>query len=116
MTKKEQIIEMRNQGMTFQAIANKWGCSKQYVQEVCKKAGVKGTFHFRKCIYPNIRNWALKNCVSNKEFHKRCGYVKQDNLFRFLRHETIDMKRIKKILAVTGMTFEQAFGGTDCED
>lgn len=121
MTKKEQIIEMRNQGMTFQAIADKFGCSKQYVHaELNRQLKGRGVNSMKnKVVYKNILHWCVDNDKSISGFcelaAKQCG-CSTSTIYNFLSGDKKQMGKIRGILAITGMTFEEAFGGVESED
>lgn len=105
MTKKEQFIEMRNQGMTYQAIADKFGCSKQYVHDtVNKKRKIKFT---KKTPYQNLRNYCIKEGITTDKICEELN-ITPGKLRYFLRGSR-SVKFIKGILKVTGLTFEEAF-------
>ncbi len=113
--KKDQMRELRAQGMKFREIAEKFGVTKQYVACVC------GTSESGKyipvgdeCVFPNLRRWMNENKVSRSEMLRRMGLEKHTNnmsrLCRCLRGEQQPRKDyIDKLLAVTGMTYEVMF-------
>ena len=121
--KKEKMVELRKQGKTYQEIADIFGCSKSYVGSLLSKAE-EGKFRpltSKDCIYVGIRNWANENKVSKTEFCRiMYGYVHPNNIRRYssifkghgCTKHTIDM-----ILAVTGLTYEEAFRlDGECDD
>lgn len=62
MKRADMYKEERRKGLTYQAIADKYGVSKQAVQQVC---GKDNGLHFRAwdtkdCIYPNCGNCGAK--------------------------------------------------------
>ena len=115
MTKKEQMVLMRESGMKLREIADALGVSRQYVAEVCGKCTPA---HFRpvgsECIYPNLRKWMNENNVSRKEFVKRMGLeIYPDSYNRFgklIKGESQPPKPyIDKMLKVTGLSYETLF-------
>lgn len=115
MTKKEQIIEMRNQGMTLQAIADEFGCSKQYVHQELNRERKAIEKMKNKIVYKNILHWCIDNDIKVSDLYRSLSGSYNSN-YRFLTKENFAVEKVKEILKFTGMTFEQAFGGTECED
>ena len=111
-----QIIALREQGMTYQQIADKVGVSKQYIAQICGKRNPR---HFRViteegCIYPNLRAWMNDNKVSRRELLRRMGRlawpVNSQMLSRYLRGEDSPRKEvIDAMLKATGLTYEFMF-------
>nr|DAJ48863.1 MAG TPA: Protein of unknown function (DUF2774) [Caudoviricetes sp.] len=108
---------MRDKGMTFQQIADELGVTRQRVAQYC--AGVNAK-HYRfcgekTCVYVGLRNWMNENRVSITALLQMMGYVfAPESNERWKRKlagkSALRIDEIKRILAVTGMTFEQAFG------
>lgn len=62
-----------------------------------------------KTIYPNIGNWLSKNQMPVATFAEKIGY-KKNVIYSFLNGNCKpSFETIVNILAVTGMTFEEAF-------
>lgn len=121
MTKKEQIIQMRQQGLKCKDIADALGCSRQYISMVC---GGRSPSRFQyigdKCIYPNLRKWMNENKVSRTELLRRMGLVtKTANYTRITNYiygQYDPSKRfIDRMLKITGLTYETLFY-TEVED
>lgn len=117
-TKNREIaIEMRDKGMTFQQIADELGVTRQRVAQYC--AGVNAK-HYRfcgekTCVYVGLREWMNENRVSTTVLLQMMGYVYSPGSTdrwrgKFAGENAFKIDEIKKILEVTGMTFEQAFG------
>lgn len=120
MTKREQMQALRDHGMTYQAIAEEFGCTRQYVYQMI---GTGEGAHFRLvtkdgCIYPGLRRWMNENLCSRQELLRRMGRIAWPNsaarLTAYLRGYCEPSKRtIDDILKATGMTYEECFGGVD---
>ena len=114
--KSLQMIADREMGMTLPAIAKKYGVSRQRVQQVCAKY-VPNMFipiTPEKCVYPILRKWMNENRVSKYELIRRMGNFSHPSLSiqmsRWMRGEGYPLKQtIDKILAATGLTYEQLF-------
>ena len=117
-TKNREIaIEMRDKGMTFQQIADELGVTRQRVAQYC--AGVNAKYYRfygeKTCIYVGLRDWMNENKVNITVLLQMMGYVfapeSNERWKAKLSSETaLKIDEIKKILEVTGLTFEQAFG------
>ena len=114
-SKRKQMQMLRDQGLRYKDIAEKFGCSKQYVAQVC---GKHDPAHFLpigdECIYPNLRKWMNENKVSRKEFLRRMGLTPHStNYERFNSYITGNCHArkpyIDKMLEVTGFTYEELF-------
>lgn len=110
---KAQMFKMRLDGYTLQAIADKFGVTKQYVSMILPpmKQGYKATPSKTLEIikYPNIEKWMRENQCNMKRLSDLTGMGVM-RIRRGLCGE-IDMHKstIDKILEVTGMTYEEAF-------
>ena len=117
---KEEKMALRDKGMTYQQIADHLGISYQAVAQTLTKYSPS---HFRivkpsGCAYTNIRNWMNANKVGMSEFVRRCGlgnsYSNKNRMTGYLKGKSDPPKRtIDKILSVTGLTYEEAFGTMD---
>ena len=118
---RDAARELRMQGLTFAEIGKRLGVSKQRAAQCCAGMNPERTaWACRKkdldCIvYANLKIWMLENRVSIPELMRRIGMdtgSSQSKRFRNrLEGKTqLPITEIKKILAVTGGTFEQMFG------
>lgn len=113
MTKKEQIIEMRSKGMTFQAIADEFGCSRQNIHLMITREPKNGK-KISKKVSEKVRIYFKENKIGLCEFCKKFG--KDEQRVRYiLGGRSNSLKTIKMILKELNMTFEDVFGGTDSE-
>lgn len=117
--------EERQNGLTFQEIADKYGVSRQCVAQACSGLTKK---HFRyhkedRFAYPNLCKWMNDNRVSTSELLQMMGLEPVANNHERIRavccgkleprKHTID-----KLLSVTGTSYEWLFdvsggGGAD---
>lgn len=115
MTKKEQMMAMREQGLKHREIAAAFGVSRQYVAFVCGKCDPAYFVPIGdECVYPNLRKWMNKNKVSRSEFLRRMGITtgadNQERLNKTIRGEFQPRKKyIDKMLQVTGLKYETLF-------
>ena len=111
-----EMIKMRMDGATLDEIAQKYGVSRESVRErmpifLAEAKGLKRSYG--NVVYPGIRSWMARNMVNKTSFSKKLG-IDIGRLTRILKGVS-DVKKsyIDKILAVTGMTYEEAFSEKD---
>ena len=116
MKRADMYKEERRKGLTYQAIADKYGVSKQAVAQVC---GRDNGLHFREwnssnCVYPNVRKWLNENRITTNEMMRRMGLETNSCSHKRLRHYLSghffpSKQKIDVFLSVTGLTYEQFF-------
>ena len=111
-----QKVALRNQGMTYQQIADVLGISKQAVGNSLSRYDYRRFKYIQPeaCVYEGLRVWMNEHHVNVSELVRRLGLqTAPANITRYrqilsgnyeLRKATID-----KILEITGLTYEQAF-------
>ena len=117
---RDAARELRMQGLTFEEIGKRLGVSRQRIAQCC--AGMNPEHTAWACrikdldciIYPNLKKWMLENKVSISEMMRRIGQdtgsMRSESFRNKLKGRTqLTITDIKKILAVTGGTFEQMF-------
>lgn len=109
---KEQKIEayaMLLDGCTLQEIGDKFGVSRQRIQQIFPNNRCEN-FNY---IYPNIVRWMRENRVPAARFAESVGVVA--GTFSTWMRGLYDPKKyyIDRILAITGMTYEEAFSETE---
>ena len=114
-SKRKKMQLLRDQGLKYREIAEKFGVSRQYVCAVCASYDPD---HFRiideHCVYPNLREWMNDHKVSRSELLRRMGLTVNANnsnrLSYYMRGENDPRKDyIDRMLKVTGMTYEKLF-------
>ena len=113
-----RIFELRHDGMTLEEIGNVYGISRERVRQIMEEVthGYDRKMrcsYMQKCIYPGIKKWLLDNRITASELNKKCGLCEKPTLMynRIMGVTEFKISEIQKILAYTGMTFEEAFGG-----
>lgn len=116
MSKAELYRAEREKGKTYRQIAEEFGVSYQRVAEACSGAGMQCFCPYteKRCIYPHLRRWLNDNRVGLSEFVERMGYVScsrtNDRVRDCLRGRYYPTKKmIDKMIAVTGLTYEELF-------
>ena len=66
---KIEVFKMRLDGFTYQEIAEKFGVSKQYINQMLQNViSERRNKAVNKIVYPNIANWLKDNDCSISEF------------------------------------------------
>lgn len=117
MTSREQKIALRDAGYSHAEIAKILGISKQAVSSALAGYEPKlfRIIRHEQCVFFGLRNWMNENKISVSELARRCGYVPYPEtharITNFLNGKyIIKNDLIDKIINVTGLTYEEAFG------
>lgn len=107
--KADLYLAERAKGLTYRQISEKYGVSYQCVHSVCRN--VDGTYKTviteKGCIYPNLRRWLNKDRRRRDRFFKAMRGV---TIREILKGAQMPKKNtIDKMLALTGMTYEELF-------
>lgn len=111
-----EMQSLREQGYTYQKIADISGLSKQRVSQLIGKTnyGHSKPLTEEQCVYPNLRKWMNENRVCRMELTRRM----YNNMHgRAYQHVSIFLKGVTyihkpfldKLLKITGMTYEELF-------
>lgn len=116
---KEKILEMvqmRIDGYTLQQIADKYGVSKQCVQQqlsiIAGNASPRPKGIDEKIIYPNLAKWMADNRIPKYKLSEMIGLKSKCTAnirFKLLGERDFSITEIKKLLEITGQTFEYLF-------
>lgn len=116
------MIKMRLDGCTYQEIADKYGISRQFVQqEIANFTGKERTIKkssLDKCIYPNLKKYMIDNNISMTKLSKICGLtgIRTDVIkLKLIGERDFKMSEIKAILKESSQTFEYMFAGKENE-
>lgn len=116
MTREEKIeaFAMRLDGKTYEEIGKRFGLTKQRIEQILNVSG--RDMSLKGIIYPNLCRHIREHYGSVPKFDDALGYAgRNPNLmYRRLRGEgTIAISEVRKILELTGMTFEECFALSD---
>jgi hypothetical protein len=109
------MYKLNEEGKSYNEIAAIYGVSKQRVFQILRKGDKRYFRHIsdRLVKYTGLRNWMNTNKISFTELVTRVfGYYHTENynrLFQYLNSGHLRLPLIKKILEVTGLTFEECF-------
>lgn len=117
MTKEEKIqaYAMRLDGCTYQEIANKFGVTKQCIQQNIGVIGATRDNECRvlrlskNCIYDGLAKFIKENEVNSAVLADVIGVCKASAHQRIVGERNFNISDIYKILNYTGMTFEECF-------
>ena len=122
---RETIYRMYLEGMDYKAIGRKTGRSKSTIAQVVtrynrgEKKGLLLERAIGRIIYPGIREWMLDAGASIPEAARACGIPEQtlrgwlQGTPKAKRGESMPKWAIDRMLAWTGLTYEQAFRAED---
>lgn len=116
---KDRLLEMiktRLDGCTYQEIAERYGVTRQYVQQsISSFVGKERTIRqssLDRCIYPNIKAWMIDNNISMIKLSKICGLAETHIgavRAKLCGERDFKISEIKTILKESGKTFEYMF-------
>ena len=114
--RKKEMIELKEQGYTYEAIANKYGISKQRVGQILhqnhngrENDGRKRWILNENSAYPNLSKWIIENDITAGELAERIG-ITYVTLSAYLNGKRdMKLKTAKKICDVTGKTMQELF-------
>jgi transcriptional regulator with XRE-family HTH domain len=113
MNKKELYKAARDAGETYDAIAKRFGVSRQAVwSNLNGKRKPWQDITLAECIYPNLRGWMNDNRVSVPELAERVTGDRDSgaNVRKWIAGSANpNKKNIDKMLSVTGLTYEEMF-------
>ena len=110
---REKIIQMWRDGSTLEEIGKAYGISRQAVSLNLHNWMGNGRIRENKRYsqYPGLQKWMVENGIRPTKLARMMGFKHASSIYNLLlgsggaRKETID-----KILAVTGLTYEELFG------
>ena len=113
--RKQKMIEMHIQGLSYVEIGQKMGISRQRVFQIIGdvRKGSHRTITEKECVYVGIRNWMNENKISRTALLRKIyGTIHSDqyhSLKSALKGSNCSKYVIDNILKATGLTYEEAF-------
>lgn len=106
---KMKMFGMKLDGKTPFEIAKETGCSAREVAEVIG-VQLRASYPHKKWVYPGLGAWMHENCINIRSMANMCG-VNTITVQTWLCGKNDIMKQnVDRILRVTGLTYEEAFG------
>ena len=112
-----EIVQMRIDGYTYlQQIADKYGVTRQCIQQ--KLSVIAGNAKPRpkgideRVVYPNLAKWMLENRIPKYKLSEMVGMTTKCTAgitMKLYGERDFSMSEIKKLLEITGQTFEYLF-------
>ncbi len=113
-----EIVQMRIDGYTLQQIADKYGVTRQCIQQKLsviagnEKPRTKGIDE--KIVFPNLAKWISENQVVKYKLYQMIGGSNNNKNTQIINKKLygeseFSMSEIKKLLEITGQTFEYLF-------
>ena len=114
LTKEEKLeaFAMLLDGHTLQTVGERFGISKQGVQQMLTVTNIRIDMAAQSCVYPNISRWMAQNGYGYMSIAKMCDISPQTVQRTLSKGSDCKKSFIDKILKVTGMTYEEAFDQT----
>lgn len=111
MTKEQKIeaFRMRLDGCTYQEIGERFGLRKQAVHQSLAHPTRRVSCP-ENIAYPGLARWMTENGVARRALAERCGMADSNMSSLLLGRTNPTKKYIDSILAVTGLSYEEAFG------
>ena len=110
MTKEQKVqaYAMILDGVSVSDVAREFGVSRQRICEIFHVSNIRLEMAADSCVYPNISKWMRKNHEGYTSIARKAGmYTERIRLA--LTGENVHKSVIDAILAVTEMTYEEAF-------
>ena len=105
MSRAEEYVQCRKDGMTCQSIAELYGVSRQAVSNAIKRYENGNQGKPYPVAFHGLREWMEENNVRVGELEEKTG----KNLRHALGIGRLSNDKVNAILRVTGLTYEQAF-------
>ncbi len=106
---------MRLDGFSYQEIADKFGVSRQRVQQIIPNVGRTCTSTSEKCIYEGLSHYLSKNRITAKKLADVVGIRYATMMGKLKGEHPFNIVEIEKILEFTGMKYEDLFKKKDIQ-
>ena len=117
---KVEMYRMRLEGKSYQAIADRFGVSKQYVYQLFGQQCKSEPYRNVNVPYTGLKKWMNESNYSVAKLARESGCTANHSYVTIISYlqgsPRMDIDSIRKILRFTGMTFEEAFGEAEQED
>lgn len=118
MISTKEVFEMRKAGMTYKAIADRYGVSRQYIQQVAPASVArkshaeietipyKGIYQFLK-ENPRLSLVGFYRAITGGAYRNSTERVR--NVIHGREDCRLSITEIRRLLEITGMTFDELF-------
>lgn len=125
MKRVNEMLKLREQGLTYQEIADNYGITRQRVSEILNRYR-KNPYFYRpwtseRCIYQGLREWLNENEMTMRQLILRMGYVyntttSQRYIEKFKGNFVLRFDDIMRLIKLTEKTFEELFINEEGEE
>ena len=117
---KVEMYRMRLEGKSYQAIADRFGVSRQYVYRLIGQQCKSEPYRNVNVPYTGLKKWMNESRYSIAELARESGCTDNHSYVTITSYlqgsPRMDIDSIRKVLRFTGLTFEEAFGEAEQED
>ena len=117
---KVEMYRMRLEGKSYQAIADRFGVSRQYVYQLIGQQCKSEPYRNVNVQYTGLRKWMNESNYSVAKLARESGFTNNHSYVTIISYlqgsPRMDIDSIRKILRFTGLTLEEAFGEAEQED
>lgn len=116
MTKEQklEIVKLRQEKKTYAQIGTIMGVSRQRIHQILSDTTTKRNLSRGKnWVYPAFTRYVRETDTTIREMSNMLGVTHHTFRSWMVGDRDIKLEHIKKILAITGMTFEEAFQRKD---
>lgn len=117
---KVEMYRMRLEVKSYQAIADRFGVSRQYVYQLFGQKYKSEPYRNVNVRYTGLRQWMNESNCSVAKLARESGCTDNHNYVTITSYlqgsPRMDIDSIRKILRFTGLTFEEAFGVEEQEE
>lgn len=109
---KAECYRLRQEGYTLQWLGDRYGLTRERIRQIMeaherKLAGLGE--RLSSCIYPEMRKWMIMHDENYTSLAEKCGVHMATMRNGLTGRTTIGKEVIDKVLAITGMSYEEAF-------
>ena len=116
---KVEMYRMRLEGKSYQAIADRFGVSRQYVYKLIGQQCKSEPYRNVNVPYTGLKKWMNESRYSIAELARESGCTDNHSYVTITSYlqgsPRMDIDSIRKILRFTGLNFEEAFGEAEQE-
>ena len=119
---REEIVRMYEEGKLLSEIGAKYGASKQSISQLLSRMGVqkrnKKKGHACSMAYPGLARYLKDNKLRPVDIGRMIGYKNPSSSMGAILSGrfSFSQKTIEKLMAVTGLTYEQMIGKVEYND
>ncbi|HEY5586690.1 MAG TPA: hypothetical protein VIK78_19650 [Ruminiclostridium sp.] len=115
---RAQLIEafaMKIDGNTYQTIADKFGTTRQNVQQsIIRNLADRAHKGLTECVYPALKKWMTENNVSSYALYGMIGFPKHGGATAAMKRRLVGKQPFKvdeayKLVKITGVPFVELF-------